>query len=110
MAPAEPLRLVWAAVTRTGSDGKVWGPDQRIPLDAALRAVTIEAARSLGLEHEIGSIRTGKNAEVGSIATGKKADFTILEENPYEVAPARIKDIAVWGTVFEGRVYPLAGG
>ena len=99
MAPAEPLRLVWAAVTRTGSDGKVWGPDQRIPLDFALRAVTIEAARSLGLEHEIGSIRTGK-----------KADFTILEENPYEVAPARIKDIAVWGTVFEGRVYPLAGG
>ncbi|RMF21003.1 MAG: hypothetical protein D6760_10380 [Deltaproteobacteria bacterium] len=95
MAPAEPLRLVWAAVTRKGSDGNTWGPGERVSLDLALRAVTIEAARSLGLEQEIGSIRTGK-----------KADFTILDEDPYEVDPNRLKDIGVWGTVFEGRVYP----
>ncbi len=95
MAPAEPLRLVWAAVTRIGSDGNIWGREERVSLDLALRAVTIEAARSLDIEQEVGSIRTGK-----------KADFTVLEEDPYDVDPDRIKDIAVWGTVFEGRVYP----
>ncbi len=94
MAPAEPLRLVAAAVTRIASDGKTWGPDERVSLDLALRAVTIEAARSLGLENEVGSIRPGK-----------KADFVVLEEDPYEVAPEAIKNIAVWGTVFAGRAY-----
>ena len=49
MAPAEPLTLVWTAVNRIGSDGQVWGPDQRISLDRALRAITLEGARSLGL-------------------------------------------------------------
>ena len=36
------------------------------------------------------------------------ADFTVLEQDPYAVAPARIKDIPIWGTVFEGEVYPVA--
>jgi predicted amidohydrolase YtcJ len=42
------------------------------------------------------------------IAKGKVASFTILDENPYEVVPERLKDIGVWGTVFEGRVFPVA--
>jgi predicted amidohydrolase YtcJ len=96
MAPAEPLKLVWVAVNRLGSDGKVWGEDQKISVDLALRAVTIEAAWSLGLEKEIGSIEIGK-----------KADFTVLERDPYAVDPAIIKDIAIWGTVLEGRPYPI---
>ena len=96
MAPAEPLVLVWVAVNRIASDGEVWGEDQRVDLDFALRGVTVEAARSLGLEDEI-----------GSIAIGKKADFTVLAESPYEVAPDAIRDIEIWGTVRDGVVYPL---
>ncbi len=96
MAPAEPLRLVWVAVNRVGSDGRVWGEDQKLSLDLALRAVTWEAAWSLGLEHEIGSIEVGK-----------KADFSVLEQDPYAVDPMAIKDIAIWGTVLEGRVHPI---
>ncbi|MGH0035297.1 MAG: amidohydrolase [Myxococcota bacterium] len=91
MAPAEPLRLVWAAVNRLGSDGRVWGEDERVPLDLALRAVTVEAARSLGVEDEVGSIRVGK-----------RADFSVLERDPHEVAPEDIAEIPIWGTVFEG--------
>jgi predicted amidohydrolase YtcJ len=99
MAPAEPLKLVWVAVNRLGSDGKVWGEDQKISVDLALRAVTSEAAWSLGLEKEI-----------GSIAVGKKADFTVLEQDPYVGDPVDIKDIPIWGTVLEGRPHPIAPG
>ncbi|MEN8184359.1 MAG: amidohydrolase family protein [Myxococcota bacterium] len=96
MAPAEPLTLVWAAVNRIGSDGQVWGRDQRVALDLALRAVTVEAAWSIGMEDEIGSIRPGK-----------RADFTVLGEDPYEVEPEAIRDIEVWGTVLDGRPHPI---
>lgn len=96
MAPAEPLLLMWVAVNRIGSDNEVWGVRQRIGLDEALRAVTIEGARSLGMEDE-----------VGSIEPGKRADFTVLERNPYEVDPKDLRDIEIWGTVFEGRARPI---
>ncbi|MDG2308507.1 MAG: amidohydrolase [Candidatus Binatia bacterium] len=96
MAPAEPLTLMWVAVNRIGSDGRVWGEDQKLPLDLALRAVTLEAARSLGLEDEIGSIEVGK-----------RADFTVLESDPYEVEPEALRDIEIWGTVLGGRAHPI---
>ena len=96
MAPAEPLTLVWAAVNRIGSDGKVWGPEERLPLALALRAVTIEAAWSIGMEQEIGSIEVGK-----------RADFTALDADPHEVAPEAIRDIGIWGTVLDGRLHPI---
>lgn len=96
MAPAEPLTLVWSAVNRIASDGQVWGPQQRLALDLALRAVTIEAAWSIGMEDEIGSIRPGK-----------RADFTVLAADPYEVEPEAIRDIELWGTVLEGRMHPI---
>ena len=74
----------------------MWGEDQKLSLDLALRAVTLEAARSLGLEDEIGSIRPGKYA-----------DFTVLEQDPYVVDPLELRDIEIWGTVFEGRPWPI---
>uniref|UniRef100_UPI0022EB22DC amidohydrolase n=1 Tax=Falsiroseomonas oryzae TaxID=2766473 RepID=UPI0022EB22DC len=95
MAPAKPLQLIWAAVNRFTAEGPVMGEDQRVSLDLALRAMTIEAAYSIRLENE-----------VGSITPGKLANFTILEQSPYGVAPAALKDILVWGTVLEGRVQP----
>ena len=96
MAPAEPLLLVWVAVNRIASDGRVWGEDQKLSLDLALRAITLEAAASLGLEDEIGSIRVGK-----------RADFTVLEQDPSEVDPGTIRDIPIWGTVLDGRAHPI---
>jgi len=96
MAPAEPLTQVWVAVNRIASDGKVWGEHQKVALDLALRAITTEAAYSLGMESEIGSIKLGK-----------RADFTVLAENPYDVDPKLLKDIAIWGTVLDGTLHPL---
>jgi len=97
MAPGPPLLLMHCAVNRTTMSGRVAGPDQRISRLAALKAVTLDAAYSLRLE-----------SEMGSIASGKLANLTILDENPLTVDPAKIKNISVWGTVQEGRVLPVA--
>ena len=97
MAPAEPLRLASVAATRMTSEGNILAPAERVDLQTALRGITIEGAYLLGVENEIGSIRAGK-----------KADFTILEDDPYAIPLMDLKDIEIWGTVFEGRPFPLA--
>lgn len=99
MGPSDPLYLAWAGVNRVTPSGRVAGPSQRIPVDAALRAITIDAAYSWRKEDQI-----------GSIAPGKIANFTVLEKDPYEVRAMELKDVPVWGTVFEGRVFPVPAG
>ena len=96
MAPALPLNSVWVAVNRIAESGAVLGPLERASLDAAMRAITIDAAYVLGMEDKVGSIRAGK-----------MADFVVLEQSPWEVAPEHVRDIPIWGTVFEGRPFPL---
>ena len=96
MAPAKPLYLMWSAVNRTTASGKVVGAHQRISVEDALRAVTINAAYSIGLENVIGSLEPGKNA-----------NLTILSESPYAVSPHGIKDIEIVATMLEGTIYPL---
>lgn len=96
MAPGQPLLLMWAGVNRVTNDGNVRGPEQRVSRLGALKAVTLDAAYSLQQEKD-----------VGSIVPGKLANFTILAENPLTSDPLKIKDIAVWGTVHEGRVLPV---
>ncbi len=96
MAPADPLFLVWSAVTRQTNEGNVLRPDLAISLDDALRAITLDAAYSWRMEQELGSIKAGKIA-----------NFTLLDQNPYEVPPARLNAIKVTATVFEGREFPV---
>ena len=96
MAPAEPLLLVWSAVNRINSNGDVLAPEEKVSLFTAMKAVTIEAARSIRMEKEI-----------GTISAGKKADFVILEENPFKIDPVKIKDISIYSTVFEGKEFKI---
>ena len=97
MGPAAPLALASFAVNRRTPSGRIAGPEQRISVHDALRAVTIEAAYSWRMEHEL-----------GSITAGKAATFTVLAEDPYEVDPGRLGDIAILGTVYQGRWFPVA--
>jgi predicted amidohydrolase YtcJ len=92
----DPLFSVWAGVNRRSRSGKVIGEAQRIaPLDA-LKAVTIDAAWQNFEDH----IK-------GSIEPGKLADFVVLEENPLESDPLKIKDIRILQTIVGGRtVFP----
>ena len=35
------------------------------------------------------------------------SDFTVLEQDPYEVDPLEIAEIEIWGTVLDGRPHPI---
>ena len=91
MAPMEPLTLAWTAINRVTSEKNALSQDQKIPVYDAMRAITIDAARTLNLEKQI-----------GSIAEGKRSNLVILNENPFKIDPMGIKDIKVLATVFEG--------
>jgi predicted amidohydrolase YtcJ len=96
MAPALPLNSASIAVNRINTAGNKMGEEECISVHQALRAITIDAAYILGLEDEIGSIRAGK-----------KADFTVLGQDPHDVPPEALKDLPIWGTVFEGTPFPI---
>lgn len=93
MAPIDPLYLAWIAANRITLDGHVKAPEERISLGKALRAVTIEAAQVIGMDHL-----------VGSIAPGKRADFVVLDKDPFEVGAMALRDLKVERVIFEGRV------
>ncbi|MBT5756469.1 MAG: amidohydrolase family protein, partial [Acidimicrobiaceae bacterium] len=59
------------------------------------KAITLDAAYQLKLDHEMGSIEAGK-----------LADFAVLEADPLEVDSVTLKDIEVWGTVLGGVLHP----
>ena len=93
---SDPLAMASWGVNRITPSGRVAGPDQRVSLDDALRAITIESAFSWQREHDL-----------GSIAVGKYANFTVLDADPYEVDPTRMASIRVLGTMFQGRWHPV---
>ncbi|EQD85654.1 hypothetical protein GCM10009533_04060 [Saccharopolyspora spinosporotrichia] len=77
---------------RTAGRGVVLGAAERITVEEALRAVTIDAAWQLRSEHE-----------VGSVEVGKQADFVVLSADPRAVEPEEIGDIEVLRTYLSGR-------
>jgi predicted amidohydrolase YtcJ len=96
MGPLSPLTLAWCACNRVTINGNLNCPEERVSLHKALRAITIDAAWIMHRENEIGSIRAGK-----------MADFAVLEADPYEVGAEGLKDIPIWGVVFEGELHPV---
>ena len=96
MAPVEPLTLAWTGINRRTSQGSNLSQDQRISVYDGLKAITIDAARTLNLDQDI-----------GSIANGKTANFTILQSNPFKIKPIEIKDIEVKDIVYKGTLYPV---
>ena len=92
VSPPSPILNIATAVTRRTRSGAVHGPDQRMPLEQAIRAHTIDAARTLY-----------RDALIGSITPGKFADFTELAADPYAVDPLTLAEKAtVQGTWLSG--------
>tara|TARA_S200000501_G_scaffold365499_1_gene399016 strand:- start:382 stop:2079 length:1698 start_codon:yes stop_codon:yes gene_type:complete len=90
--PYEPLMGIQSMVTRKDWMGRVWGANQRVTVDEALKICTINGAYA-SFEENI----------KGSITPGKLADFVILAEAPHDVDPDQIKNIEIVRTVVGGQ-------
>jgi predicted amidohydrolase YtcJ len=99
ITPLGPMFTAWCAVNRLTSSGRVLGAAERISVADALRAITLGAAYTLGLDDR-----------VGSIEIGKYADFCVLDEDPLAARPEALKDLRIAGTVLGGRALELPGG
>jgi hypothetical protein len=89
--PFAPLMGIQGMVTRKGWNGEIWGANQRITVEEALRVNTINGAYN---SHE--------EAIKGSITPGKLADFVVLSDDPHTVDQEKIKDIGIVRTVVGG--------
>src|SRR6185503_8927369 len=57
LVPMHPLTAAWAAVNRVALAGKtVVAPGERIGVDRAMRAITVDAAYVIGMERKVGSL------------------------------------------------------
>ena len=86
VAPPTPLEGIYAAVTRRTIDGKNpdgWVPQQKITVEEALRAYTIDAAYAGFSE-----------TKLGSLEPGKLADIVVLEPQPVRNAAERTQHSA----------------
>ncbi len=92
VTPEEPLRNISVAVTRQTATGRVLGPQERLTVEQAIRAQTIDAAWQLFADDVIGSLQVGKYA-----------DLVVLSADPRTVPPEQIADLDVRATFLAGR-------
>lgn len=89
----DSMRVLDATVTRRArGSGRIVGPEQRVDVITALKAMTIWPAY-----HHF------EEKTKGSLEVGKLADFAILSKDPTAVEPTTIADIKVTETVKEGK-------
>ncbi len=92
VTPEEPLRNISVAVTRMAPSGRVLAPEERLTVDQAIRAQTLDAAWQLFADDV-----------TGSLEVGKYADLVVLSADPRAVPPERIADLEVRATYLAGR-------
>ena len=96
VAPPTPLEGIYAAVTRRTLDDKNpdgWIPEQKIGVEEALQAYTIDAAYA-----------TFDENLKGSLERGKLADIVIIDRDLTKVPAPEIRDAKVTHTIVGGRV------
>lgn len=93
---ANPLLGMYAATTRQTLDGKPsegWFPMERVSLETALRAYTVNNAWAANEERE-----------KGRLAPGFFADFVVVDADPFAGPPRALRERKVLLTVVGGRV------
>jgi len=96
VAPLDPLKTLYAAVTRATLDGKNpngWVPEQKIKLSEAVEAYTMGSAYAEFQEKE-----------KGSITPSKLADMVLLSDDIFQLDPAKIGDVQVDMTMVGGKI------
>jgi predicted amidohydrolase YtcJ len=95
VAPAEPLYGIYAAVTRETLDGDHpggWVPEQKVSVEQALQAYTVN-----------GAFASFEENEKGSLAVGMLADIAIIDRDITQIPAAQIRDARVVRTIVDGR-------
>jgi len=93
---AHPKYLIHAAVNRTtikGAPQGGWFPDQKITVEEALRAYTINNAKAAFEEHLRGSLKVGK-----------LADITVCDRNLLKIPSSQILDMKIEMTIVDGKI------
>ena len=91
--PIGPMVGIYAAVTRKGMSGTVYGPDEAISVLQALEGYTLGGA-FLSFEED----------RKGSIEPGKLADMIVLDQDVLTIDPEQIMDIRVEQTWLGGQL------
>lgn len=91
-SPFDPMMWLQSQVTRTDPQGNVWGPNQRITVEEAIRCGTIHGAFASFEEHL-----------KGSIEPGKLADLVVLGRDPFRENPSTLATIPVERTLAGGK-------
>jgi predicted amidohydrolase YtcJ len=91
VSAADPLLRIQDMVTRKGQNGKVYGGNQRVSVEEAIKVWTLD-----------GAYATFEENVKGSISPGKLADFAVLRRDPRKVDHDTIKDIVVDSTYVGG--------
>ncbi|AZD36688.1 Exoenzyme regulatory protein AepA precursor [Pseudomonas chlororaphis subsp. aurantiaca] len=86
-----PWNAIAQAITRTGPLG-VLNADERLDRETMFYAYTLNAARAIGLEQQI-----------GSLSAGKQADFIVLDRDVFRVDEKALHETQVLQTWFAGR-------
>jgi len=93
VALPDSMRVLSSTVTRRSRTGDILGPEHRVSVDVALKALTLWPAWQ-HFEEE----------RKGSIEPGKLADFVILSDNPMTVQESELASIEVLQTIKEDQV------
>ncbi|MGZ8740817.1 MAG: amidohydrolase [Gaiellaceae bacterium] len=88
----DPWAGVCAGVLRTIDERGPWHPEQRLSLDEALEATTVNPAWLTHDEH-----RRGK------LLPGFLADLVVLDRDPFELQPEQLSEVRVVATMLGGR-------
>lgn len=89
----DSMRVLDATVTRRTRSGDILGPNQRVDVMTALKAMTLRPA----YQHF-------EEDRKGSLAVGKIADFVILSKDPTAVDPETLDRITVITTIKDDQV------
>ncbi|HEY5543029.1 MAG TPA: amidohydrolase [Candidatus Binatia bacterium] len=91
--PVDPLRDIATAASRKMRWGDVWVPEERISVSEAF-AMHTTTASWVGFEEN----------EKGTLEVGKLADIAVVAEDPFAIAPEKIRELKVEMTLVGGEV------
>jgi predicted amidohydrolase YtcJ len=91
-SPSDPMLWLRSQVTRTDAKGHVWGGNQRISIDEAIRCGTLHGAYASFEEHL-----------KGTLEPGKLADLVVWDQDIVKVDPSTLTSVRAERTMAGGQ-------